>query len=159
GKFSLDDAPPADLQDGQVSLDSLAPGKHTLKIMGPREQAAVAFEIAAGAPPTIASVEAKEALAVTLASSGDHVHIQSSSGSAKVSIDGNASGETGANGLDITGLQPGNHELALGEGKDRRSMVLNLAAAPALTTFLKSDRNIGALLIVTGEDGVKVFLN
>jgi hypothetical protein len=38
-------------------------------------------------------------------------------------------------------------------------MVLNLAAAPALTAFLKSDRNIGALLIVTGEDGVKVFLN
>ena len=38
-------------------------------------------------------------------------------------------------------------------------MVLGIGAAPMLTAFLKSDRNVGTLVIVTGEDGVNVFLN
>ena len=31
--------------------------------------------------------------------------------------------------------------------------------APMLTAFLKSDLNIGTLIVSTGEDDVKVFLN
>jgi hypothetical protein len=159
GKFTLDDQPPGDLQDGQLSLDNLPPGKHTLKIGSAREQATIVFEASVGAPPNIESVVAKEALAVTVAGMGGRLRVQSSAGAAKVFLDGKPAGETGAAGLDLTDLTPGNHELALGEGKDRRSMMLAVGPAPMLTAFLKSDRNVGTLVVLTAEDGVRVFLN
>jgi hypothetical protein len=159
GKYTLDDHPPADLQDGQVSLDNLAPGKHTLKIAASREQATIAFEALAGSAPVIESVTAKEAVAVTVTGIGGKARLQSSGGSVKVEVDGKPAGETGAAGLDLDGLSAGNHEIAVGEGKDRKSMVLTVGPAPMLTAFLKSDRNVGTLVLVTGEDGVHVFLN
>jgi hypothetical protein len=74
-------------------------------------------------------------------------------------MDGNPVGEAGAGGLDVNGLAPGNHELAIGEGKDRRSMVVGMGPAPLLTIFLNSDRNAGTLVLLTGEDGVRVYLD
>jgi len=159
GKVALDDNPPGDLQDGQISLDNLAPGKHSLKISAAHEQATIALEAVPGAPPNVESVAAKEVIAVTVTSMGGRAKVQSSAGSAKVSVDGKAVGETGAAGLELNDLAPGNHELTVGEGKDLRSMVVGIGPAPMLTVFLKSDRNAGALVLVTGEDGVHVFLD
>jgi tetratricopeptide (TPR) repeat protein len=159
GKYTLDDQPPVDLQEGQISLDNLAPGKHTLKIVGPREQAAIAFETEKGAIPKIETLTAKEVLAVAVASMSPAARVQSSGASAKITLDGKPVGETGGSGLQIPDLPTGNHEIAIGEGKDRRSMVVGIGSAPMLTAFLKSDRNVGTLLVLTGEDGVHVFLN
>ncbi len=159
GKYTLDDRAPADLQDGQISLDDVAPGQHTLKINGSGEEATIVFHTAQGAAPSIDSVSARELLAVTVTSMGGNAKVQSSSGSAKVAVDGKEAGQTGAGGLDLTGLSEGNHELTIGEGKDLRKMVLGIGTAPMLTAFLKSDRNVGTLVVVTGEDGVKVFLD
>jgi hypothetical protein len=147
------------LQDGQISLDNIAPGQHTLKIQGTREEAAIVFHTANAAAPVIDSLSGKELLAVTVTSMGDKAKVQSSSTSGKVGVDGKDVGEAGAGGLDLTGLSQGNHDLTVGEGKNLRSMVLSIGAAPMLTAFLKSDRNVGAMVIVTGEDGVKVFLD
>ena len=159
GKYTLDGGDPADLQDGQVSLDTVPPGPHTLKIKGAREEATIAFHTAQGAAPAIDSVSAKELLAVTVTSMGDKATVHASSGSAKIGVDGKPAGEAGAAGLDLTGLSQGNHQLTLGEGKDFRSMVLSMGKAPMLPAFLKSDRNVGTLVVVTGEDGVQVFLD
>jgi len=159
GEYTLDDRPPAGLQDGQIFLDNIPPGEHTLKIKGTREGAAITFHTAQGAPPAMDSVSARELLAVTVASMGGNAKVQSSSGSAKVGLDGKPAGVVGPGGLELNGLSDGNHELTVGEGKDLRSMVLGIGTAPMLTAFLKSDRNVGTLVIITGEDGVKVFLD
>ena len=130
GKYTLDDRDPADLQDGQISLDNLPPGEHTLKIRGSREEANIVFHTAQGAAPGIDSLSAKELLAVTVTSMGDKAKVQSSSPSAEVGLDGKPAGEAGAGGLDLTGLSQGDHELTIGEGKDLRSMVLGIGAPP-----------------------------
>jgi serine/threonine protein kinase len=159
GKAVLDQDPPRDLADGQLSLDNLAAGNHTLKVTGAREEADLEFEITPGSAPAITALHAKEAIAVVVSSMAGSAQVHTSGGPSKVSVDGAPAGETSAGALALTGLSPGNHDLAIGEGKDLRTMVLSVGPAPTLSAFLKSDRNVGALVIVTGEDGVHVFLN
>jgi hypothetical protein len=47
----------------------------------------------------------------------------------------------------------------VGTGKDERKVSFQVGTAPALTVFLSADRNVGNLLVVTGEDGATVLLN
>src|SRR5205814_9324778 len=117
------------LQRRQPSLAGLAPGTDMLKVAGGLAQATLFFETAPGAVPVIGSVTAKEAVAVGVTSMGGRARVQSSGPSAEVSIDGKAAGETGVVGLDLIDLAPGNHELAIGEDKDRRSMVVAVGSA------------------------------
>ena len=159
GKVTLDDNPIGDLQDGQISLENLAPGKHSLKIAAPHGQATIALDAEPGAAPNVESLAANEVIAVTVAGMGARAKVQSSAGSARLAVDGKAAGQTGPTGLDLNDLSPGNHEFTVGEGKDLRSMVVGIGTAPMLTVFLKSDRNAGTLVLVTGEDGVHVFLD
>ena len=158
GKLTFDGGPPRDLQDGQISLENVLPGKHVLKINGGREDAAIEFEAADGAAPAVTSLTAKEAIVVAVTNKGNAAKVQTSSGASKVSLDGQPVGETSATGLNLNGLAAGNHQLAIGDGKDLRSIVVGIGPAPTLSLFLKSDRNIGTLVVVTGEDGVRVFL-
>ena len=159
GKVTLDDAEVGELQDGQLIIDQLSPGKHVIRVGNAREEASVAVAAAAGALPAVESIAAREVIAVAVASMGGAAKIHSSAPSAKLAIDGKPLGETGAGGVDVNGLEPGNHDLAIGEGKERRSMVVGVGPTPLLTLFLKSDRNAGTLVLLTGEDGVRIFLD
>ena len=159
GKVSLDDQPAGDLQEGQFVIESLTPGAHNLKVSGAHGQATLAFDVKPGSAPVLGAVTAKEVVAVVVSQFGNRARVQSSFGPVSVSLDGQGAGETGPGGLDLNNVAPGSHELALGEGKDRRTMVLTVGAAPAVTAFLQSDRNVGTLLIVAGEDGARVFIN
>ena len=159
GAVVFDNDPPRELQDGQISLDNVAAGKHTLRITGSHEEAAIEFETATGAAPTVTSLAAKEAIIVAVANNGGNAKVQTSAAASKVSLDGQSVGETSATGLELNGLAAGNHQLAVGEGNQLRSMIVGIGSVPMLSAFLKSDRNIGALVVVTGEDGVRIFLN
>ncbi len=160
GQVALDDKPAGELQDGQLVLDDVAPGAHALQVKGRRGEAILRFEVTPGSAPKLtAPVEAKELVAVLVTSLGGRVRVQASGGPVKASLDGRALGEAGPEGLEITGVAAGGHELVLGEGAAERRMVVETGPAPALTAFLKSDRNVGTLVVLTGEDGVKVFLN
>ena len=46
GKVVVDDRPPVDLQEGQLVLDKVAPGTHTVKVTGQNGDASFSFEIA-----------------------------------------------------------------------------------------------------------------
>jgi hypothetical protein len=61
--------------------------------------------------------------------------------------------------VDLKSFQAGVDELVVGDGKDQRSVKESFGPAPMLTAFFKSDLNIGTLIIATGEDDVRVFLN
>ncbi len=160
GKVLLDDQPAGELQEGQFVMDNVAPGQHKLKISGGREEATWSFEAAPGSVPVISGpVTAKEIVAVVVTNLGGKAHVQSSVTPLKVSLDGQPAGEVGPNGLDLSNVSLGNHELKLGEGKDERKMIMGAGSTPTLTAFLKSDRNVGTLVIDTGEDNVRVFLN
>ena len=160
GKIVFDDQPPADLQEGQFILEKVAPGSHTVKVSGKAGEATFTFDIAEAKPPAVTgTISAHNLIAVLVASFGSRARVVASSGPMKLAVNGQDEGDAGPEGVDLKAFQPGVDELVVGAGKDQRNMKENFGPAPMLTAFLKSDLNIGTLIVSTGEDGVKVFIN
>jgi hypothetical protein len=160
GQVWLDDQPPRELQEGQLTLETLAPGKHNLKVSDRYGEASFEFEILPGAAPLIGGpVTAKNVVALLVSSAGGRLRLYSSLAAAKISLDNQPAGEVGPPGLELPNISYGTHELLIGEGADRRKFIVDIGSAPALTAFLQSNRNLGTLLLLTSEDNVTVFLN
>jgi len=160
GKVVLDSAPPADLQEGQLILDKVPPGPHTVKITGRSGDASFSFEIADARLPAVTSpVTVHNLIAVLVASFGNKARVVTSSGPLKLAVNGQAQGDAVPAGTDVANFQSGVDEIVVGEGRDQRNMSENFGAAPMITAFLKSDVNAGTLIVSTGQDDVRVFLN
>lgn len=160
GKVSLDDQPPADLQDAQWSLDKLTPGDHTLKFESPSGTFQADLASTAGALPAVKSpITAKGVLAVLVSSMGDHIHVYSSDTAVKLSLDGQPPVVVSADGADLAAVAAGPHELTVTQGREEYKLAVEAAPTPALTAFVESGQNVGTLVVVTGEDKATVFLN
>jgi hypothetical protein len=160
GKVVVDDGPPADLQEGQLVLDKVAPGKHTVKVTGQNGDASFSFEMVDGRLPAVAGpVNARNMIAVLVASFGKQARVETSAGPWKLAVNGQPQSDAGPAGADLTGFHPGVNEIVVGEGRDQRNMSESFGAAPMLTAFLKTDVNAGTLIVATGQDDVRVFLN
>ncbi len=159
GKVALDEEAARDLLEGQFSLDGLGPGKHTLKVTGRDGEATIAFEAAPGAAPIASDPVTRNLAAVVVASMGNRARVYASFGPAPVELNGEPVGQVGPGGLELTNLTPGTHELTIGAERNRRKMIVEISPAPLLTAYLRSDRDVGTLVVLTGEDGVRVFLN
>jgi len=160
GTVSLDDQPPSDLQDGQFTMEQVPPGMHTLKVASKTGQATFNVEISDAKLPVIAGpVAVKNLMAVLVSTVGRTARVVTSSGPLKLALNGQPQADATPEGVDLTGYEPGIAELLVGEGRDQRNMKETFSPAPALTAFLKSDLNIGTLIVATGEDDVHVFLN
>jgi len=160
GKVVLDDQPPADLEEGQLVLDKLAAGTHTVKVTGQNGDASFSFEIADARMPVVAGpVKARNLIAVLVASFGNQARVVTNAGPWKLAVNGQPQSDAGPAGTDLTGFHPGVNEIVAGEGPDRHNMIENFGAAPMLTAFLKMDINAGTLIVSTGQDDVRVFLD
>jgi hypothetical protein len=160
GRVVVDDRPPVDLQEGQLVLDKVAPGKHTVKVTGQNGEASFSFEMVDGRLPAVAGpVNARNMIAVLVASFGKQARVETSAGPWKLAVNGQPQSDAGPAGTDLTGFHPGVNEIVVGGGRDRRNMSESFGAAPMLTAFLKTDVNAGTLIVATGEDEVRVFLN
>jgi hypothetical protein len=160
GKIAFDDQPPADLQEGQFILDKVAVGQHKVKLTGKSGDASFSFEIVEAKPPAVTgTVTARNLVAVLVSSFGSQARVVTSSGPMKLAVNGQPEGDAGPGGVDLKSFQPGVDEIIVGEGKDQRNMKESFGPAPMLTAFLKSDLNIGTLIVSTGEDDVRVFVN
>jgi hypothetical protein len=160
GKVVVDDRPPVDLQEGQLVLDKVAPGTHTVKVTGRNGDASFSFEIADARLPAVAGpVNARNMIAVLVASFGKQARLVTNAGPWKLAVNGQPQSDAGPAGTDLTSVQPGVNEIVVGEGKDQRNMSESFGAAPMLTAFLKTDVNAGTLIVSIGQDDVRVFLN
>jgi serine/threonine-protein kinase len=160
GKVSFDNQPAADLQNAQWSLDKLSSGDHTLKFEGPQGSASFTFSADAAALPSVkGAINSKGVLALLVASGKGGMHIYSSDTAAKVSLDGQAALAVPAEGADFPAIAPGPHQLAVTHGTDQYQLDVEVGSAPLLTTFLESGRDVGTLLVSTGQDRAKIFLN
>ena len=160
GTVTLDDQPPADLVEGQFIADDVPPGKHSVKVTGRAGEADFSFEVAPDKPPSISGpVAARNLSAVVIASSADQARLVSNAGPTKLVVNGQPEADAGPAGVDLKNFQAGVDEIAVGVGKDLRGMKENFGPAPMITAFLKTDLNIGTLIVSTGEDDVQVFLN
>jgi hypothetical protein len=159
GKVIVDGQPPAELQDGQFVINNVEPGMHTVKVMSKNGEASFTVETAAANPPAIAGpVTAKNLLAVLVSSLGSKARVVTNH-PMKLALNGQPQADATPAGVDLSGFQPGVDEIVVGEGQDQHSMSESFGPAPMLTAFLKSDLNIGTLIVSTGEDGARVFLN
>jgi hypothetical protein len=160
GKVVLDNQAPVDLQDGQLVLDKLPTGPHTLKINGRSGDASFSFEIAdARLPALTGPVTVHNLNAVLVASFGKAARVVTGTGPLKLTVNGQPQSDAGPAGTDLSNFQPGREEIVVGEGKDQRTMSEDFGVAPAITAFLKSDINAGTLIVSTSQDDVRVFLN
>lgn len=160
GKVGLDDQPPVDLQEGQFILDRVEPGPHTVKVTSRTGDASFSFEIGEAKPPAITgAVTARNLIAVLVASFGTQARVVTNSGPMKLALNGAPQDDTGPTGVDLRNFQAGVDELVVGEGQNQHNVKESFGPGPMLTAFLKSDLNIGTLIVSTGEDDVHVFVN
>ncbi|HEY3974631.1 MAG TPA: protein kinase [Candidatus Sulfotelmatobacter sp.] len=160
GEITFDDQPPADLQDAQWSLDKIPSGDHTLKFDSASGAFGLALTSTAGALPVVKTpLTAKGILAVVVSSMGDRVHVYSSDDRAKFALDGQPPVDLTAEGIDLSSVTPGSHDLTLNLGGEQYKLSIEVAAAPALNLFVESGQNVGTLVVVTGQDKAHVFLN
>ncbi|MGA8270400.1 MAG: protein kinase [Candidatus Sulfotelmatobacter sp.] len=160
GKVMFDDQPPAEFQDGQWSLDKISPGEHELKVEGSQGEASFKFSTDALALPVVKGpIVSKRVIAIVVTSVADHLHVYSSDPTAKVGLDSQAPLDVPQEGLDLPSVSTGAHELAVTRGGDQYNLDVETGATPALNAFLESGKNLGALVVVTGEDKAKIFLN
>ena len=159
GQVALDDQPPAELQDGQFVINSVPPGKHTVKVLSKGAEASFPVEIAAAQQPAVAGpVTARNLIAVLVSSMGNNARVVTNSPT-KLALNGQPQTDASPAGVDLSGYRPGVNQIAVGEGKDQHVLAESFGPAPMLTAFLKSDLNIGTLIVSTAEDNVRVFLN
>ena len=160
GKVAFDDQPPVDLQDAQWTLEKIPSGDHTLKFDSAAGSLSFILTSAAGSLPVVKTpIAAKGVLAAVVSSMGDHVHVYSSDTGAKLSLDGQPTIDIPAEGADLSSVTAGAHELTISRGGEQYKLAIEVAAAPALNAFVESGQNVGTLVVVTGQDKSRVFLN
>ena len=150
-----------ELQDGQLVLDRVANGTHSVRVSSRTGDSAFAFNGESGKMPVLTSpVAASNIMAVVVTSLGNQARVLTSSSSpVKVSLNGQPKGETGAQGLDLKDVPAGAQTLAVSDGKDEHKLVISFGPMPSVTAFLKSDVSTGTLVVSTGEDDVEVYVN
>lgn len=160
GKAAVDGQPPVDLQDGQYTFENVAPGMHTVSVTGPNAEASFSFDLApARLPAVTGAVNTKNMLAMVVSSFAGHGRLVTSSGPWKLTVNGQAEADAGPQGVDMKNFQAGLDEMAISQEKDQRAFKEDFGPGPTLTVFLKTDRNVGTLIVSTGENYARVYLN
>ena len=160
GKVVLDGQPPADLQDGEYVFEEVAPGTHTATVTGPGAEASFSFDLAPARLPSLTGpVNTKNVLAMLVASFAGHGRLVTSSGPWKLTVNGQPEDDAGPAGVDMKNFQAGLDEVAVSQDKDQRAFKEDFGPGPTLTAFLKTDRNVGTLIVSTGENLARVYLN
>lgn len=160
GTVAIDDNPPQDLKDGELVLDNLEPGQHSIKVSGRSGNAAFTFDVSQNAAPRVIGLPtASNAMAVLVSAQDGAGRLITSADRASVYLDGQSAGEVGTDGLPLKDLGTADHNLQVTRNKDRQLFVLTYTSAPALTVYVKSDPNTGTVVVKTGVDGASVSID
>ncbi len=160
GTVSIDDAAPKDLTDGELVLDNLQPGRHSLKVTGRNGNAAFSFDVPEKAAPRVVGLpSASNVMAVLVSAEGGQARLVTNAEHSAILLDGKPAGEVTADGLTLENLGKADHDLQVTQDKDRQRFVLTYTPAPALTVYVKSDPNAGTVVVVTGQDNADVYID
>jgi serine/threonine protein kinase len=159
GVVLLDGSRAGELSEGQFQLDAIPAGDHTLRIKQRGRHVTLAFHVEDGSGATITSFKSRRLSGLAVTDFAGTARVHATAAQASVGLDGNAVGLAGAHGLEASNLSAGTHEISLEHHDERHSFLLTIGPLPAITAFVKSDRNVGSLIVVAGENGAKVILN
>ncbi|MGH9584821.1 MAG: hypothetical protein ACRD4O_18015, partial [Bryobacteraceae bacterium] len=100
GTASIDGGPPADLKDGELVLDRLPPGRHTIRVAGHSGNATFTYEVSGKTAPAIIGVpSASNAMAVLVSTDNGNAYLVTNAENSNVLLDGRAAGHAGPGGL------------------------------------------------------------
>ncbi len=161
---TLDGRPQTSLQSGQLILDNVADGSHTLAFGSGTSTAAIHFDALAGAQPVVTGIEAaKDTTAILVSNLGGRGRVYSSQKAGAVTFDGKPVGQANPLGVELSNISPGDHEITVGDGDDRRKVVYETTAVPALAIYIngvnRGQQTLGTLVVSTGEDDVVVTID
>jgi eukaryotic-like serine/threonine-protein kinase len=161
GKVSLDDNPVGSLDSGTFSLANLAAGQHVLRIAAAKGQdATIQFHSAPGAAPDVSSTLPTHQLQiVVISTNAGSAQVKTSLTGVAATVEDKSWGAVGSDGLQISALSQGTHELILGSGAAARKVSFEMGASPGLDAIVFSDRDVGSMLISVGEDDADVTLD
>lgn len=160
GQVFLDDQLAGDLLDGQFTLARVTDGKHSVRVVGGGSEATFSFSATPGSVPVPEeTITAKNLLAFLVANRGNMARMTASKGPLKLTLNGQPEQDVFPGGIDLANFTAGPSEFIVGEGAAQRTLTNTFSSAPALTVFLKGDQKIGTLIVTTGEDDVRIFVN
>lgn len=160
GTVAIDDAEPQELKDGELILDKLEPGRHSVKVNGRNGNAAFSFDVAdKTAPRVVGTPSVSNAMAVLVSAQDGKGRLVTNVEKPGVLLDGKPIAQQDSNEIALDDLGNIDHDLQITESKDRQRFVLTYTASPALTVYVKSDPNAGTAIVMTGQDDVEVFIN
>ncbi len=160
GTAVIDDNAPRSLVDGELVLDNLPAGQHSVKVSGSSGSASFQFEVVGkNAPQVIGTPQASNALLVLVSQQDGHGQIITSAGPAQILVDGKTIGRTTATGLELVGLGTTNHDLQVIHERDSQPFYIAYTPAPVLNVYVKSDPNTGIIQLIAGEDNVEVYID
>jgi hypothetical protein len=160
GTVTVDGGAPQPLQDGELQLDSLKPGHHTVRLTGRSGDASFEFDSAEKSAPRLAGPPSgTDVMVVTVSTQDGQGQLMTNAPEARVLLGGKDLGAVPPDGLKLPDLAQADHDLQIQKGNDSQRFVLTYIPAPALTVFVKSDLNAGSLVILAGEDGADIFID
>ena len=160
GSVSLDGEEAGQLSNGEFVLDSLPQGTHTVEVRGPEGSATLKFEQAAGQTPKILSAPSvKDTQAMVITGSAAGAEIQCDCALGDVMVDGKPAGRLDGGRLALSRLAVGTHQFRVTAPDGIRNSVAALQEDPTVNLFLAADRNVGTLVVETGQENVEVFLD
>ena len=147
------------LANGQFASSGLSAGKHTIRVTSSDSEFQAEWLSSVGVRPELTgSIRATNVLTTVVANAGGDAAIACNCSGENVTVDGAQVGttaQTSGAATPISHLTEGMRQIGLAG----RSLVLEVRPNPALNVFLSLDRNVGTLVIETGQDGAKIFLN
>ncbi len=157
GKVFIDGRAAGALRDGQFSVSGVAPGKHSISVTGADASFQAEWKSAPGTVPELSpQLSAKNLQAAVVANAGHTATIACNCDASSISVDGASAGQgAGAGSVKLSNLREGQRQVSVGG----RKLVVDVRPNPALNIYLALDRNVGTLIVNTGEDDVKVYLN
>ena len=161
GSIAIDGAVPSEIQAGEATVASLGPGKHTLILESGSSHASFAIQVEADAVPRLdGAIETKNLKGFVVTRSASEARLYGSVDGVGVTLDGKPVGALSAGGLELKNLAAGSHELLIEElSKERHKLVFDAGPSMAIFASMLADPDLGLLRIVTGEDGVTVYIN
>jgi serine/threonine-protein kinase len=154
GTVYLDDAPAGELKDGQLTMASIQPGAHRVKITSPDGEASLALKVKVAAAPQLnGEIAARDADAIVVVSMGSSMRVACSGCRGSLTLDGKP--------LDGKAATSGAHELkATAAGGRIQSALYRAADAPAIAIHLSSAASSsGTLVVETNVDGASVSID
>ena len=160
GKVFFDDHPAIPLEEGEWTMGQLTDGNHELKFVDGSASASFAFSSKPWSLPALQGRISSLGLhTIVVSSMGPRLRAYCSFYPAKASVDGQSPVDIGSGGVEFQGMTPGTHKLAITAAADQHTVEVDIVPNPTLAAFIATDKDVGSLLIVTGEDNAQVTVN